>query len=497
MMRVVPDARVSLESSAVLEGRRANALRFQRTVRLAVQFADLVLAVVAFVAAYYLRYALGVGGDVADENFVPVDSYIPLIAAVTLAFFLVGRVSRMYDSVLRRPLVDEAWNIVQYLSLTMMLLFGMVFLTRGLAYSRGLFIMAWALTAALLVADRVLGRVALTLLRRRGIGVERVLVVGSGRLAQAVMYFLTTEPGISYRLVGFVHPHAIQDIGRFQCLGAVTDLAQTLHSHQIDEVIMALPPEEHQLLSAMTGACAGEGVAYKVVPDLFEMSISLSPVDVAELRGIPLIGPRDLTIRGSDLLLKRAMDIAVAGTVLLLGSPLWLAVALAIKWGSPGPVVFVQRRVGRDGRVFDALKFRSMYVDAERRQAELMAHNEADGPIFKMRNDPRITGTGRWLRRTSLDELPQLLNVLAGDMSLVGPRPPLPSEVEQYEDWHLRRLSVAPGLTGMWQVSGRSELPFDAMVLLDISYIRNWSLGLDLQILLRTIPAVLSGHGAY
>jgi exopolysaccharide biosynthesis polyprenyl glycosylphosphotransferase len=194
---------------------------------------------------------------------------------------------------------------------------------------------------------------------------------------------------------------------------------------------------------------------------------------------------------------KRAVDLLLVSVGLLAATPVLLAIVLAIKLDSPGPVFYRQQRVGKHGRFFWMLKFRSMCVDADRRLEELRAHNEATGPLFKIRQDPRVTRVGRLLRRWSLDELPQLLNVLRGDMSLVGPRPPLPAEVEQYEDWQHGRLRAVPGLTGLWQVSGRSEVPFHDMVRLDLHYIRNWSLALDLEILLRTIPAVLTNRGAY
>lgn len=481
----------------MMAGRRDYAVRFQRTVRHSLQLVDLLLFVAAFVVAYYLRYDLGIGGDVAEQNQVPIDTYIPLFAGSALGFFAVARMSRLYHDALRRPVLDEVWSVILSVSFTITLLFGVVFLFRGLAYSRGLFLMAWALAVALLTADRLLGRMLLAVLRQHGIGVERVLVIGGGRMAQTVMHILTTEPGLSWRLVGFLHTDGVRDAGRFKCLGTVHDLDATLELHRIDQVVVALPREEHGLVTTITERCAQHGVDYKMVPDMLEMSLAVSPVDVSQLRGIPLIGPRFNVIGGGNLLIKRALDITVALAALAVFAIPWLVICLAIKLDSPGPVFFVQTRVGKNHKRFPARKFRSMYVDAEQRLQDLKAHNEASGPLFKMRNDPRVTRVGKWLRRTSLDELPQLLNVLSGDMSLVGPRPPLPSEVEEYEDWHMKRLSVAPGMTGLWQVSGRSELPFDEMVLLDIYYIENWTLGLDLQILLRTIPAVLSGRGAF
>jgi exopolysaccharide biosynthesis polyprenyl glycosylphosphotransferase len=195
--------------------------------------------------------------------------------------------------------------------------------------------------------------------------------------------------------------------------------------------------------------------------------------------------------------LKRAVDLLLTGGGLVVLSPLLLAVMIGIKLDSAGPIFYRQERVGKNGQRFGMLKFRSMVTNADKKLADLRSRNEATGPLFKMRDDPRVTQVGRFIRRWSLDELPQLFNVLRGEMSLVGPRPPLPAEVEQYEDWQHGRLRAVPGLTGLWQVSGRSEVPFHDMVRLDLHYIRSWSLSLDIEIMLRTIPAVLSNRGAY
>jgi exopolysaccharide biosynthesis polyprenyl glycosylphosphotransferase len=210
-----------------------------------------------------------------------------------------------------------------------------------------------------------------------------------------------------------------------------------------------------------------------------------------------MIGVREISISSGAMLLKRTIDIVVSLVGLILFFPLFVVIAIAIRIDSPGPVVFRQIRVGKDEQLFACYKFRSMHQGAEREQETLMARNEADGVFFKIRNDPRVTPVGRFLRRSSLDELPQLVNVLAGHMSVVGPRPAPPWEVQRYQPWHKRRLEVAPGITGLWQVSGRSELTFDEMVLLDLYYIENWSPAMDLQIMLRTLPKVIVGEGAY
>jgi exopolysaccharide biosynthesis polyprenyl glycosylphosphotransferase len=237
------------------------------------------------------------------------------------------------------------------------------------------------------------------------------------------------------------------------------------------------------------------GIRARVVPDLFQLS--LGGVDVEAINGIPLISVKGSALTGFNKALKRGVDVLISGIALVLISPLWALVALAIKLDSRGPILFRQERIGLHGRPFTVFKFRSMYVDAEERLEELRARNEAAGPLFKMKDDPRRTNVGRFIRRTSLDELPQFVNVLRGEMSIVGPRPGLASEVAQYQDWHRKRLAVLPGITGLWQVSGRSELTFDEMVMLDIYYAENWSLGMDLRIMIRTVPQLLFGDGAY
>jgi len=215
------------------------------------------------------------------------------------------------------------------------------------------------------------------------------------------------------------------------------------------------------------------------------------------IEGIPLIGIKQVSLNTVQLLVTRIVDVSLSVLGLALGLPFWICIALAIKVTSPGVAVYRQTRIGLEGRPFKVYKFRTMYKNAEDGLNGLMERNEAQGPLFKIKDDPRITPVGRFLRRTSFDEFPQLLNVIRGEMSLVGPRPPLPQEVAQYEDWQKARLSIKPGLTGLWQVRGRSDISFDEGVLMDLYYIENWSLHLYFMILLRTIPAVLFSRGAY
>jgi exopolysaccharide biosynthesis polyprenyl glycosylphosphotransferase len=299
-------------------------------------------------------------------------------------------------------------------------------------------------------------------------------------------------------VVGFVDDNPDKgrtDIGRFQALGGVDNLPGVLEEQLIDEVIIALPWQAHRKIIRLVNECQRADVRARIIPDLFQLS--LSRVDVDDINGIPLIGVREVSLTGFNLALKRVVDVVLCVASLALALPLMLLIALAIRLDTPGPVLFVQKRVGRGGRFFEILKFRSMVEGADAEQEVLRKTEEVDGRRFKLKDDPRVTRVGRFLRRISLDELPQLYNVLRGEMSVVGPRPALPDEVAEYQEWHRKRLEVVPGITGLWQVSGRSEMPFDEMVLLDVFYIENWSLGLDLRILLQTIPKALSGEGAY
>jgi exopolysaccharide biosynthesis polyprenyl glycosylphosphotransferase len=456
---------------------------------------DAIAVNLAFVLAYYARYELQIGPEVAEANYAPLSDYLPILPALTLLIPATYAIFGVYRKTPYAPPIEEFVSVLQASSVGLVLALAGIFLAQNYAFSRLIFLYFWLALVVLAVLGRLAVRGLVAFLRRRGWGTRRVLVVGGGALAKTVMHVVATEPGSGYHLVGFVHDQGEGDIGRFRCLGSLRKIGSVIYEHRIDEVIIALPSTSHARALQITRQCDGLNVSFKLVPDLYE--ISLSRVNIHALRGVPLIGIRERSIHGFNRALKRVVDLTVALLCMIVTAPVFALAALAIKLDSPGPVFFLQKRVGQDGRLFPCLKFRSMYVDAERRRRELLAANEADGPLFKIRDDPRRTRVGRLLRRLSVDELPQLINVLRGEMSLIGPRPAIPSEVEEYEDWHRQRLSVPPGITGLWQVTGRSELPFDEMVLMDIYYIENWSLGLDLSILLRTLPAVLTGRGAY
>jgi exopolysaccharide biosynthesis polyprenyl glycosylphosphotransferase len=389
------------------------------------------------------------------------------------------------------------WKIATSLTIGLSVLVPYYFVFQPPSNSRLLVPFVWFCSIVMLSLGRMVLSALVGMLHRLGLGETRVLVVGSGRLGKMIMQHIVATPQLGYSIVGFLHDmhEPPGDFGRFTMLGSLEDLALVIRSMQVDEVIIALPSELHQQTIRSVRLCERLGASFKLVPELYELS--LSRIDMETIEGIPLLGIKQKPLNRIQRAVMRATDIVGAVLILLLGSPIWLCFALLIKLTSPGEVILRQTRVGLDERKFTCYKFRSMQKNAEQVLASLMAQNEAQGPLFKMKDDPRVTSIGKFLRRTSLDEIPQLFNVIKGDMSLVGPRPPLQREVAQYEEWQKGRLAMKPGMTGLWQVRGRSDLSFDEGVLMDLYYIENWSLRLYYHILSRTIPAVLFSRGAY
>jgi exopolysaccharide biosynthesis polyprenyl glycosylphosphotransferase len=325
---------------------------------------------------------------------------------------------------------------------------------------------------------------------------RHVLVVGSGPRARLAVNLIDEHPSWGQRVVGLLDEYDTPVDPSFigVPISKLQDLPDLMRRVVIDEVIVACPRSMLSEITPAIATCAAVGIPVTMLSDVFG---DLMPRPrVAEFGMHPALSFGVVHHSRSALLFKRVMDVLCASALLLLLSPVITIAAIAIKLDSKGPVLFRQKRCGLNGRLFDVLKLRSMHADAEKRRAELVALNEMDGPVFKIRNDPRITRVGRWLRRLSIDELPQLWNVVRGEMSLVGPRPPIPGEVDDYDVGQRRRLSMRPGITCLWQVEGRNTIGFDEWVQLDLEYIDRWSLLLDLMILLRTLPAVVRGTGA-
>lgn len=457
---------------------------------------DVILINLSFALAYYVRYELELFVPVSDEFFAPYTAYLPFQFAYTGLELIFLGLDGVYTPRRGGSWLTEFSRIANATTTVGIILFAAIFFILPAVYSRGLILEAVAITVAVLSGARGARRMVEARLRKRGVGVARVIIVGAGETGRAVMRAIVARPELGYQIVGFVDDDPGKgDLGRFKALGELDQLGTLIQTERVGEVIITLPSMYHRKIIGVVRACERLGARARVVPDLFQLSISR--VDVDDIAGIPLLGVKEATIPRTGRLVKRALDIFVSALALLITSPIMLLITIVVRLESPGPAIFRQIRVGPRGRPFTIYKFRSMRQGAEEEQAQLRDRNEASGPLFKIKDDPRLTRLGRFLRRASLDELPQFFNVLRGEMSLVGPRPGPPQEVAQYQPWHRQRLEVSPGITGLWQVSGRSDLSFDEMCLLDIYYIENWSLGLDLTILLRTIPRVILGDGAY
>ena len=359
--------------------------------------------------------------------------------------------------------------------------------------SRLFLLVLFPVQAAVTIATRVVIRLVMERLRREGRNLRYVLVLGADERAQEFAATLESHPELGLRIAGFLSDKPFQAIrSPWKRLGMLNELERILHSRIIDEVAICLPFEQWGLIDAISRICEEEGKIVRIPMDVLGRAISVGRVE--ELDGTPVFSLVSGPDRGMALATKRLVDVVASVLGLAVLSPVLAVIAIAIKLDGGGPVFFHQRRVGLNGRPFEVWKFRSMTIDAEARLPAIRYGNEIVGHAFKLSNDPRVTRVGRFLRRTSLDELPQLWNVLVGQMSLVGPRPPLPAEVRDYDLWHRRRLSMKPGITGLWQVRARRAPRFDQWVAADLEYIDRWSLWLDLKILFRTIPAALEGR---
>jgi exopolysaccharide biosynthesis polyprenyl glycosylphosphotransferase len=462
-------------------------------------FVDILLALAAFMLAYYARYSLQFIRPVFEQNTAPFDPYIPYMGVYAVWLYLVYNGSGLYRTVRGRSWIEEVYVIVNGATNATLIIMALSFVLQPFVFSRLMLLYVAVITVILLSITRIIRRMLRASLRARGIGIERVLIIGMDEVGQAVLRTILARKDLGLYPVGYVDDDPTRgqsDLGRVLGLGKIENLAQLIQAHHVHMVVITLRWHEHDRIYQIVRECQSAGADVRVVPDVFQLN--LKQVQIENLDGIPLLGtgeePR-LNVR--ERLLKRLIDIlliVVASPLLLL---LFLIISIAIRIEGKGPIFYSAVRVGENGKLFKMVKFRSMIPDAEKYRKSLVETNELDPRHPKIMNDPRITRVGNIIRKTSLDELPNLINVLRGQMSLVGPRPPTPDEVELYDEWHKQRLKTMPGITGLWQVSGRSDVPFDEMCLLDIYYIENWTLGLDIQILLMTLPRVLLRQGAY
>lgn len=462
------------------------------TSRLALLAADLAIAAVAFAVASWVRFG-------EDRMFSAWDAVLRdptwVFAGYLALLIAVLAIHRLYD-------VERIWSYATELMLVTRasMVFGLI-----LAFSMVVFKLEGVSRLFLFIFlplqyIGVLGVRWVTrwlFARRANAGdVQHVLIIGAGPFGRSFAGQLNRTPGSPFKVVGFLDDEragSYETIDGLPLLGSTEDLAAVLHRQVVDSVFITLPFAALDMIHRLAHVCEEEGKTVHVTLDVVDTTIAKSKLEV--LMGSPVLTLTTTPDQTAALFAKRAIDLVGSLAALMLLSPVLLGIALAIKLDSSGPVFFRQRRVGLHGREFNMWKFRTMVVDAEARLGQLREKNEVSGPVFKMRNDPRRTRMGCFLRRTSLDELPNLINVLRGEMSLVGPRPPLPGEVAQYEPWQRRRLSMKPGMTCVWQVDGRNDIPFEEWVRLDLGYIDSWSLWLDLKILAKTIPVVFRGTG--
>lgn len=477
------------------------------TVKVALVVADGLIAALSFMLAFYTRERV----SVFAPDFAPYAALLVFVVAIRLLSF---RYCNLYRVRGEFSFVDDSIRIFKATAIGSLLIVAAAFLYRGgfqfraFSYARSVFVVDFFFVLIGVGLLRFVTRSVQTFVRSRQINLIPTLVVGRGPEASLFIREMRERPSLGYRVIGIVDtntPEAQLSYEDVPVVGTLETLPEVIRDSGANEVIIADPQVSGDALFEVMMRCGRRrGVEFRIAPSLFNCLPRKTEID--QIGVLPMIRLFREPLSNGARILKRTFDLIFAALAIILLSPLWLLIAVLIKLDSKGPVFYTQERVGMDGRLFLLYKFRTMQANADAElhreyqrafiagRAEANLGNEAK-PTYKLLADPRITRVGRMLRRTSLDEVPQLLNVLSGDMSLVGPRPPIPYEVEAYELWHRKRLDMKPGLTGLWQVSGRNRLPFEEMVRLDLFYIENWSLLLDLKIIVRTGFVMIAGEG--
>jgi exopolysaccharide biosynthesis polyprenyl glycosylphosphotransferase len=433
---------------------------------------DLVLTTASFFLAYRFRSLFELEGHLV----MPVQIYLWLLAIILPTWALLLPLFRVYSEPTLAPL-NQIVRLSKGIVCAWLLMAALISFVKPDQSNRVILILTLAINYILLVSYRV---VLMKVTKHGALDIRHVAVVGNGPSAREFAHTIENHHIWGLKLIGvFVRE----------------DVRRLLEDGGVDELILVVDKESLSESTDIFLLCEELGVTARVVLNFFPHSIAR--MELHEFDGFPLLSFSTTPTNEALMFVRRILDVVLATIILAVFGPLvMLPTAILIKLTSPGPVLFKQKRCGLNGRQFVMYKFRSMVNNAEQLRVELEGLNEMDGPVFKSSQDPRITLIGRIIRRRSIDELPQLFNVLRGDMSLVGPRPPIPDEVQRYERWQRRRLSMKPGMTCLWQISGRNEVSFDDWMKLDLTYIDNWSLLLDLEILLKTIPVVLLGRGA-
>lgn len=447
---------------------------------------DTFMTILAFLLAHRLRLAT------AGDSVGPMANYLPILPLQVASVLIVFLMQRLYYRRHNAPYLDEFYTLFGAVSIAtlMSVAFTSLLFRDQIDYHRWMMIYLWALTLLLVTLGRILVTRALRILQARGIGQGRVLLIGTGDAGRMILQKILHTPNLGYRIVGVVDSNvSAAPVEAVPLLGTPADIPQIIEDYRVDEVIVALPEASHQEILGIVSMCEREKVSIRVFPDVFQ--IMANEVSISDFGGLPLLTVRDVALRGWKLALKRTVDVVGASLTLLFISPVMMLTALLIKLESPGPVFYVQERMGLDAKPFPMLKFRSMRADAE-----------TNGPGWTVKNDPRRTRFGAIIRRISLDELPQFINVLVGDMSLVGPRPERPVYVEQFRQRiprYMDRHREKAGLTGWAQVNGlRGDTSVVERTKYDVWYIENWSLALDFKIMIQTVlNAARRNNNAY
>jgi exopolysaccharide biosynthesis polyprenyl glycosylphosphotransferase len=484
------------------------------TVKVALVIADAFAAALSFMLAFYTREHVSVfapgSGFAWSDRFAPYGALLIFVVAIRLLSF---RYCNLYRVRGEFSLFDDSIRIFKATAIGSLLMVAAAFLYRGgfefraFSYARSVFVADFLVVLVSVGVLRYLMRALQMFVRSRQINLIPTLVVGRGPEASLFIREMRERPALGYRVIGVVDTKPIDAQLSYEdvpVIGTLDSLPEVIRDSGANEVIIADADVNADALFEVMMRCGRRrGVEFRIAPSLFNCLPRKTEID--QIGVLPMIRLFREPLSSGARILKRTFDLIIAALASVLLLPLWLLIALLIKLDSRGPVFYTQERVGMDGRLFLLYKFRTMKAGADPElhreyqkafiagRAEAQVGNDSK-PTYKLLTDPRITRVGKLLRRTSLDEVPQLLNVLLGDMSLVGPRPPIPYEVEAYELWHRKRLDMKPGLTGLWQVSGRNRLPFEEMVRLDLFYIENWSLLLDLKIILRTVLVMIEGH---
>jgi exopolysaccharide biosynthesis polyprenyl glycosylphosphotransferase len=453
--------------------------------------ADAVAIVVAFFAAYHFRNA---SGGLAYIGFYTWILFIvlPLWSYLFFRFHL-------YSSLRIRTIPSIFVDVLKVHVIGGLLTSSVIYLLEPRGFSRGFFLYFIITSLMLVIFEKLLLKAFLSYIRRKGYNYRNILIVGCNERALDLTRLIEKQAKWGLRIVGFLQLSGEDSciyLNGYECLGRLDELVEVCKKITIDEVVFCVPLTDLPNVEDHVRDMEKMGITARMALDFND--ITRSKRELSLFHGcVPMLTFYPRSFDADHLFLKRCLDIAGALTGLFITVLFFPFIALAIKTDSPGPLLFGQERVGERGRIFRCWKFRSMYVDAEERKKELLHLNEMNGAIFKIKNDPRITRVGAFLRKTSFDELPQFWNVLKGEMSLVGTRPPTPAEVTNYENWHRKRICIKPGITGLWQVSGRNEIKdFDEVARLDIEYIEKWSLWLDVKILFKTVWVVFARNGS-